>query len=590
MYKDKTPKDNHFEGRMHSNMICGDDAINVDMNMDYRYFFLSNKLYYDELSTMSLLYANSIYRAKDEHSVHAGLQLKSGNNFTTGEDRTRRIYKREQIENMPIDKFKNMQVKEMMEHFGFEGVRTYYLGEAGEEADGADVCRGYKDTHKTKVAIGYRNIEYHGLYKTVVGIVIRGTAEDDDWDSDFDMGDLELSDALRELPNVKSGYDNYNTSYNTIDGILTNGVLDKYDKKYSKELLHFAGGYADWKRKYHHAGFDIVANRVMEILEEYVKNELVSEGGEICYWVTGHSMGAGVANLVASNIIDRGNKDNVYCYTFAAPNTFYLTDNTYTRPNRVYHDETVTEIYKEPKGTRYRCIFNIVNDDDFVPKLPMEECEWTRYGRTAKYSIEKDIKPALIHFIGPIQNKHYYNYILDDYKSNKAAVDIVITAFNGMYDDKNNMRNESYSYDNKVGKVDIKYKTKEDLEENILYYAEYTKPYQKNNFHKGLFNSNYIQNQMPAYLMLSIANSMHSYIKDKDTGEYRLQNNNKKYLGQDVSENQYILLTSKFGFNSLGAKWSLVVTGSPIVNGVEYPHYLESYYTLTKKVSTLDFQ
>ena len=95
---------------------------------------------------------------------------------------------------------------------------------------------------------------------------------------------------------------------------------------------------------------------------------------------------------------------------------------------------------------------------------------------------------------------------------------------------------------------------------------------------------------MPAYLMLSIANSMHSYIKDKDTGEYRLQNINKKFLGQDVSENQYILLTSKFGFNSWGAKWSLVATGSPIINGVECPHYLESYYTLTKEISTLDFK
>ena len=159
-------------------MICGDDAINVDMNMDYRYFFLSNKLYYDELSTMSLLYANSIYRAKDEHSEHAGLQLKSGNNFITGEDRTNRTYKYDLIRNMPIDRFNNMQVKEMMEHFGFKDVKTYYLGEAGEAADGADECRGYKDTHKTKVAIGLKDIEYHGIYKTVVGIVIRGIAED----------------------------------------------------------------------------------------------------------------------------------------------------------------------------------------------------------------------------------------------------------------------------------------------------------------------------------------------------------------------------------------------------------------------------
>ena len=41
------------------------------------------------------------------------------------------------------------------------------------------------------------------------------------------------------------------------------------DNKYPQELLHFAGGYPDWTHKYHHAGFDITANRVMEIVNDY---------------------------------------------------------------------------------------------------------------------------------------------------------------------------------------------------------------------------------------------------------------------------------------------------------------------------------
>ncbi len=571
---DKRPKDNYFTGRMHTTRMTGNDAIKVDMNMDYRYFFLSNKMYYDELSTMSLLYANSIYRKGSGQSMHSGLQLRSANNLININN-GKLLYSKEEIDNISIDSFNNLQVKEMMEHFGFKDVKTYYMGEEGDEAaDGADVCRGYKDTHKGKVALGYKNIEYHGLYKTVIGIVIRGTAEDDDWDSDFDMGDLDLRDEL----NYAGGRKNYDDNYDKIYIKLLNGILN-YDKKYATELLHFAGGYPDWIWDYHHAGFDIVSNRILEVLNEYITAYDSNFENDICFWVTGHSMGGGVANLVAASLVYGecgGNVDNVYCYTFAAPNTYYLTDK----------DEEAGY----PNATKYRCIFNVVNGDDFVTKVPMKECNWTRYGRVAIKSIENDVKPALKQFIGPIQNKHHYNYIIDDYKSNKAAVDIVIIAFDGMYDDKNNMRNDSYTYDNKVGKADIKYKTKEDLEENILYYAEYTKPYQKNNFHKGLFKSNYIQNQMPAYLMLSIAYSMHSYIKDKDTGEYRLQNNNKKFLDQDVSENQYILLTSRFGFNSWGAKWSLVATGSPIINGVECPHYLESYYTLTEEISTLDFK
>ena len=60
--------------------------------------------------------------------------------------------------------------------------------------------------------------------------------------------------------------------------------------------------------------------------------------GDLCFWVTGHSMGARVANIVAAELLHgasgiNNRTDNVYCYTFAAPNTFYLTDNTYTKKN-----------------------------------------------------------------------------------------------------------------------------------------------------------------------------------------------------------------------------------------------------------------
>ena len=179
-------------------------------------------------------------------------------------------------------------------------------------------------------------------------------------------------------------------------------------------------------------------------------------------------------------------------------------------------------------------------------------------------------------------------YVKNYYKSNEMARDAVILAFNGMYDDKTNIRSESYSYDNKVGQAEIKYKVEDKFVDEILFKSEYTNPYQK-----YVFNNGYIQNQMPAYLMMSIANSMHTYIKvkDKDTGEiyYRKQLKNKKYLiKDDVPENQYTLLTTKFGFNSWGAKWSLV--GASAFNAVEYPHYLESYYSLTKELSTVDFK
>ena len=586
-YKDKTPKDNYFEGRMHSTRLSGDKGIDVNMNMDYRYFFMSNKLYYDELSTMSLLYSNSIYRkGKKLNSnkfmdYHSGLQLKSGNNFTSGEDRTSKTYKYDLIKNMDLDKFNNMPIKEMMIHFGFENVRTYYMGEDDDEAaDGADVCRGYKDTHKGKVALGYKNIEYHGLYKTVIGIVIRGTAEDDDWDSDFDMGDLELRDKLED---VEPGIENYNNSYNNTFSQLSNGVLDKYDKKYSKELLHFAGGYPDWKWDYHHAGFDIVSNRILEIVKEYYdevekhfdddielfdgeENKYVDGG--VCYWITGHSMGAGVANLVASSLICSnniesisgigGNENNVYCYTFASPNTFYLTDNMYEQDSYVIPGKKVTGDYREPHGVRYRCIFNIINDDDFVPKLPMEECAWTRYGRVAIKSIEKDIKPKLKEKDSNLEKNDYITFIKKKYNSDIKKISTLIRDLNEIYIDVVNMRKDTYDFNKNSD-----YETILSMYDSLIM-GDYTKPYQKT------YNGSYAikQLQVPAYFMQSIA-----------------------YAKHDGIFNSLIFKTKRFASKYYNSRTKLIDCAAPWAGKImDYPHYLESYFSLTKELEVNDFR
>ncbi len=470
------------------------------------------------------------------------------------------------------------------------GERYKYKKDDVKETEYIDeIYLGYRDTHKGRVAIGYKNIEYHGINKTILGIVVRGTAEDDDWDSDFDVGDLKLREKIQEK--YVGGYANYEQNYDRILRYeLNNGILN-YESKYSEELLHFAGGYPDWTHRYHHAGFDIVSNRIFEIIKDYMKNNNFLGKNNISFWVTGHSMGAGVGNLISAELLNKtevNNKtDNVYSYLFAPPNNFYRTDNVKQESDGPGFINRVE--YREPKSYKYRCIFNIVNDDDFVPKLPMEECNWTKYGRVATMSVEKDIVPRLKKDKNLTQDNDYCKYLISKYKSNKGAVDIVISSFNGMYNDKTNMRSDSYSYDNKVGKKNIEYKTKKELEDDILFYAEYTKPYQKNDLNKN----KYVQNQMPVYLFMSVANSMHGQIKDKDSNGneyYRKQRNDKKYLAQTVWENQYILLTTKFGFNSWGAKWSLVITGSPVVNGVEYPHYLETYYSLTKEMTTLDFK
>ena len=210
-------------------------------------------------------------------------------------------------------------------------------------------------------------------------------------------------------------------------------------------------------------------------------NENHNMNRNICFWVTGYSMGAGVANLVASSLICSdnvdiisgigGNENNVYCYTFASPNTFYLTDNTYERESYAIPGKKVTGDYREPHGVRYRCIFNIVNDDDFVPKLPMEECAWTKYGRVANVSVndvKNNISSNFSTYYDPYGSycKLWLKY---NYNANPFAVNSVISLLNGVYDyqysaagDKQHMRNETYSYDSRLSRsCNVKYSQNE---------------------------------------------------------------------------------------------------------------------------------
>lgn len=541
--EDRVPKDNHFTGRMHTTRLSGDNAIEVDMNMDYRYFFMSNKLYFDELSTMSLLYSNSIYRKGEGRLIHSGLQLRSANNFVNESE----PYTKDGVQSMNIDKFKNLPVKEMMEHFGFKNVKTYYMGERGDgtyndPADGADECMEYKDTHKGRVAIGYKNIEYNGLEKTVIGIVIRGTAEDDDWDSDFDMGDIRI----KELPTP---------------------IRDKdlkelgYDVQYREELDHFIDGYDDWIWDYHHAGFDIIANRILEVIGNYINEYGSNFKGQRSFWVTGHSMGAGVANLVSASLVYGecgGNADNVYCYTFAAPNTFYRTDSHYERKSLAIPGQNVVGTYAEPKGVRYRCIFNIVNDDDFVPKLPMEECEWTKYGRVAIKSIEKDIKPKLKERDSNLEKNDYVTFIKKKYNSDIKKISTLIRELNGIYIDVVGMRRDTYDFNKNSD-----YETILSMYDSLIM-GDYTKPYQK------AYNDSYAikQLQVPAYFMQSIA-----------------------YAKHDGIFNSLIFKTKRFASKYNNSRTKLIDCAAPWAGKImDYPHYLESYFSLTKELEVNDFR
>ena len=118
---------------------------------------------------------------------------------------------------------------------------------------------------------------------------------------------------------------------------------------------------------YHHVGFDIEANKIVEDIDEYTSNQY----GTKVFWITGFGSGGSIANLVAQKLTKKKGASNVYAYTFDAIATI----------NSKNIEDTNKFNY-----SIYRNIFNVINDDNILTKLLDSDIGWYRYGRTVSGS------------------------------------------------------------------------------------------------------------------------------------------------------------------------------------------------------------
>lgn len=208
----------------------------------------------------------------------------------------------------------------LLKKHGFKDVRVYKLSD------------DYTDEHLSEIAIGYKQVEYDNKTKEIVSVVVRGTnGTIQEWSSNFDLGSTDE-----------------------------------------------VGG--DWEEWVNHKGFDIAATRILRYIYQYVEDNNLGTSSEIVFWVSGHSRGAAIANIIGARL---GYK--TFTYTFAAPNT--TTDRL---------------------TSQYKGIFNIVNSDDFVTYLPMKAWEFGKYGRTAIISIGDKYKKEWKDFTWKIYNRDEY--------------------------------------------------------------------------------------------------------------------------------------------------------------------------------------
>ena len=181
-----------------------------------------------------------------------------------------------------------------------------------------------------------------------------------------------------------------------------------------------SGGYfREWANNMHlgdgsksdsmHEGWYFAANKMISFLDGYVSQNNVQ--GKVKLWLTGFSRGGATANIAAAlinNKLAKGEqpfsngahttRDDVYAYTFEAPQGANVN---------------VTSINK-PKDALYDNIFNIVNPLDIVPKIPMKEYGFTRFGRD---------KYVTNYFYDPVnygENRRTYNAFQDLFNANKA--------------------------------------------------------------------------------------------------------------------------------------------------------------------------
>ncbi|MBR1846277.1 MAG: hypothetical protein IJ787_01000 [Bacilli bacterium] len=180
-----------------------------------------------------------------------------------------------------------------------------------------------------------------------------------------------------------------------------------------------SGGYfREWANNMHlgdgsrsdsmHEGWYNAANKMVSFLDGYVSEKNIL--GPVKLWFSGFSRGGATANIAAAlldNKLSKGEKvfsngatttrEDLYAYTFEAPQGANVN---------------VASI-KKPKDSLYDNIFNIVNPLDLVPKVPMKEYGFTRFGRD-KYITTRFYDPS-----GYENNRRTYYAFQDLFNKNK---------------------------------------------------------------------------------------------------------------------------------------------------------------------------
>lgn len=136
-----------------------------------------------------------------------------------------------------------------------------------------------------------------------------------------------------------------------------------------------------------HEGFYNAANKLLDFLSSYASDKNIN--GKVKVWLCGFSRGGATTNI-AGGLLDNRIKKN---------------EKIFECPATLSHDDLFVYTFEAPQGANYNCktvekpgsslynnIWNVINPNDLVTKVPMSEYGFTRFG-TDKYITTKFYDP-----------------------------------------------------------------------------------------------------------------------------------------------------------------------------------------------------
>ena len=153
------------------------------------------------------------------------------------------------------------------------------------------------------------------------------------------------------------------------DSGLGKSWISNFDVGHDDDSYYIqTGEHPEWTNKENHKGFDVAANRCLEVIDDY-KTRVLDQNSQQIFYIFGHSRGGAIANVLAAKLVDLGYQ--TVSYALASP--------AVTTSNNA-HDEKYNHLYS------YTCY------EDPVTKALSFDLNFKRYGKTISFSIKDYLK------------------------------------------------------------------------------------------------------------------------------------------------------------------------------------------------------